>query len=233
SSTFNLNLDLNQLQMQTVQGLSMNAIENAEGYLSGDLKITGNTSAPQIRGDVKFNDVGLGITQLGSKFTNINDEINFTSRGIDFNQFKINDDSGNSITIDGAVLTQTYTDFSFNLDVDAEGFKVVDSEKNNDRMMYGVLAIDADLSIRGDLDLPRVDGNLSVTDVTDFTFVLPTSSPSLQDREGIVEFIDQDQIALQETITAETLTDQSDIKGMDVNVNIDVTKEAKISLIID
>src|SRR5690606_19593785 len=104
---------------------------------------------------------------------------------------------------------------------------------NNDRMIYGILAIDADLSIRGDLDLPCVDGNLSVTDVTDFTFVLPTSSPSLQDREGIVEFIDQDQIALQETITTEALTDQSDIKGMDVNVNIDVTKEAKISLIID
>lgn len=233
SSAFNMNLDMNQLQMQTVQGFSMNAIENAEGFLSGDLKITGNTSAPQVRGDVKFNEVGLGITQLGSKFSNINDQINFTSRGIDFNQFKINDDSGNSIVIDGAILTQTYSDFAFNLDVDADDFKVVDSEKNNDQIMYGVLAIDADLSVRGDLDLPRVDGNLSITDITDFTFVLPTSSPSLQDREGIVEFIDQDQIALQQTITSESLTDQSDIKGMNVNVNIDVTKEAKISLIID
>ncbi len=228
-----MNLDLNRMQMKTVQGLSMNAIEDAEGYLSGNLRINGTTSAPKIVGGIKFNDVGLGITQLGSKFRNINDEISFTSRGIDFNNFTIKDDSGNDFIIDGAILTQTYRDFAFNLDLNATDFKVVDSEKNNDQIMYGVLAVNADLAVRGNLDLPRVDGNLSVTDVTDFTFVLPTYSPQLQDREGIVEFIDQDLIALQETIKADSLTNQSDIKGLDVNVNISVTKEAKISLLID
>ncbi|MBD8018880.1 translocation/assembly module TamB domain-containing protein [Kaistella pullorum] len=235
SSTGNIdmNLDLNRMQMKTVQGLSMNAMEDAEGYLSGNLRINGTTSAPKILGGIKFNDVGLGITQLGSKFRNINDEISFTSRGIDFNNFTIKDDSGNDFIIDGAILTQTYRDFAFNLDLNATDFKVVDSEKNNDQIMYGVLAVNADLAVRGNLDLPQVDGNLSVTDVTDFTFVLPTSSPQLQDREGIVEFIDQDLIALQETIKADSLTNQSDIKGLDVNVNISVTKEAKISLLID
>ena len=233
SSSLNMNLDMNQLQMKSVQGFSMNAIENAQGYLSGNLKISGTTDAPNILGGIKFNEVGLGITQLGSSFKNINDEIRFTNRGIDFDDFKIKDESGNAIVIDGAVLTKTYRDFAFNLDVDADNFKVVDSEKNNDQMMYGVLAIDAKLQIRGDLDLPQVDGDLAVTDQTDFTFVLPQTSPALEDREGIVEFIDQDQIALQQTIKADSLTNQSDIKGLDVNVNIDVVKEAKISLIID
>lgn len=233
SSGLNMNLNINRLQMKTVQGLSMNAIENAEGYLSGDLKIGGNTEAPSVLGAVKFNEVGLGIAQLGTKFKNINDEIKFTNRGIDFDDFEIKDETGNAIVIDGAVLTKTYQDFAFNLDVNARNFKVVDSEQDNDNIMYGVLAIDTDLKIRGNLDLPQVDGNLTVTDQTDFTFVLPQSSPSLQDRDGIVEFIDQDQIALQSTIKADSLTDQSRIKGMDVNVNIEVNKEAKISLIID
>ncbi|SEW17548.1 Family of unknown function [Kaistella antarctica] len=233
SSGLNMNLDMNRFQMKSVQGFSMNAIENAEGYLSGKLKITGNTDAPNILGGIKFNDVGLGITQLGSSFKNINDEIKFTNRGIDFDDFKIKDESGNVIVIDGAVLTKTYKDFAFNLDVNADNFKVVDSEKDSDKLMYGVLAIDAKLQIRGNLDLPQVDGDLAVTDQTDFTIVLPQTSPALEDREGIVEFIDQDQIALQQTIKADSLTDQSDIKGLDVNVNIEVVKEAKISLIID
>ena len=228
-----MNLDMNQLQMQTVQGLSMNAIEIAEGYVSGKLKIAGTAKDPSILGSVKFNEVGMGVTQLGSKFKNINDEIRFTSRGMDFNDFKIKDESGNVIVIDGSVLTKTYRDFAFNLDVNAKNFKVVDSEKDNDKIMYGGLAIDADLQIRGDLDLPQVDGSLGVIDKTNFTFVLPQSTPSLEEREGIVEFIDQDQIALQKTIKADSLTDQSNIKGMDVNVNITVNKEAKISLIID
>lgn len=233
SSTFDLNLDMNQLQMKTLQGFSMNAITNTEGYLSGDLKIAGTTAAPKILGDLKMNNVGLMISQTGSDFRNINDKIGFTSRGIEFDDFKIKDKDGNSLNIDGQVLTQTYRDFAFNLDLNAKDFKVVNSEKSNDAMMYGILAIDAALKVRGNLNLPKVDGRLAVSKTTDFTFVLPQSSPSLQERDGIVEFIDQDQIALNKTVKTDTIDTQSPIKGMDLSVNIEVDKEAKMSIIID
>ena len=233
SSTFDLNLNMNQLQMKTLQGFSMNAITNTEGYLSGDLKIAGTTAAPKILGDLKLNNVGLMISQTGSDFRNINDKIGFTNRGVEFDNFKINDKDGNSLKIDGQVLTQTYRDFAFNLDVDAQDFKVVNSEKSNDAMMYGILAIDAALKVRGDLNLPKVDGRLAISKTTDFTFVLPQSSPSLQERDGIVEFIDQDQVALNKTIKADSIDTQSPIKGMDLSVNIEVDKEAKMSIIID
>lgn len=233
SSTFDLNMAINQLQMKSVQGFSMNAVTNTEGYLSGNLKITGTTTQPNILGKVKFNDVGLEIAKTGSDFRKLNDEIDFTSRGIEFNNFKINDRDGNSLNIDGQVLTQTYRDFAFNLDVNAKDFKVVNSEKSNDAIMYGILSIDAALHIKGNLDLPKVDGRLSVADDTDFTFVLPQSSPTLQEREGIVEFIDQDQVALNKTVKADSLNSQTRIKGMDVSVNIELSKEAKLSLLID
>lgn len=233
SSTFDLNMAINQLQMKSVQGFSMNAITNTEGYLSGNLKITGSTDKPNILGKVKFNDVGLEIAQTGSDFRKLNDEIDFTNRGIEFDNFKINDKDGNSLKINGQVLTQTYRDFAFNLDVNAKDFKVVNSEKSDNAMMYGILAIDAALHVRGNLDLPKVDGRLAVSDNTDFTFVLPQSSPSLQERDGIVEFIDQDQVVLNKTIKADSLKAQSRIKGMDVSVNIEVSKEAKMSIVID
>jgi autotransporter translocation and assembly factor TamB len=160
SSTFDLNMAINQLQMKSIQGFSMNAITNTEGYLSGNLKITGTSDKPNILGKVKFNDAGLEIAKTGSDFRKLNDEIDFTSRGIEFNKFKINDKDGNALVVDGQVLTQTYRDFAFNLNVNAKDFKVVNSEKTNDAMMYGVLAIDAGLRIRGNLDLPKVDGRL-------------------------------------------------------------------------
>lgn len=233
AGSFDLNMNMNQLQMATLQGFSMNAITNTEGYLSGDLKITGTTAAPKILGDLKMNNVGLMIAQTGSDFRKINDKIAFTNRGIEFDNFKINDKDGNSLNIDGQVLTQTYRDFAFNLDLRAKDFKVVNSEKSNDALMYGILVIDAALQVRGNLDLPKVDGRLSVADNTDFTFVLPQSTPSLQERDGIVEFVDQDQIALNKTIKADSIDTESKIKGMDVSVNIEVSKKAKLSLLID
>lgn len=233
SSTFDLNMAINKLQMKSVQGFSMNALTNTEGYLSGNLKITGSTDKPNILGKVKFNDVGLEIAKTGSDFRKLNDEIDFTSRGIEFDKFKVNDKDGNSLVVNGQVLTQTYRDFAFNLDVNAKNFRVVNSEKSNDAMMYGILAIDARLHIRGNLDLPKVDGRLAVSDDTDFTFVLPQSTPSMQERDGIVEFIDQDQVVLNKTIKTDSLKAESRIKGMDVSVNIEVSKEAKMSIVID
>ncbi|RST25963.1 translocation/assembly module TamB [Chryseobacterium lacus] len=233
SGTFDLDMNMHQLQMQTVQGFSMNAVTNTEGYLSGNMKITGTVENPDINGSLKFNNAGLMIAQTGSDFRNINDKIDFTGRGIEFNRFKINDKDGNALVIEGQILTDTYRDFNFNLDVNAQDFKVVNSEKSNDAMMYGILAVDASLQVRGNMDLPRVDGRIAVADNTNFTFVIPQSTPSLQERAGIVEFIDQDQIALQETIKADSLVAETKIQGMDVNVNIEVDKEAKLSIIID
>lgn len=233
AASMDLVADINRLQMKSVQGFSMNAVENAEGYLSGKLNITGTTQKPNILGNIKFNNVGMEIAKTGSNFRNMNDEIRFISSGIRFDDFKVNDVDGNSLVFNGNILTKDYRDYAFDLKLRARDFKLVDSEEDNDKMMYGVLAINANLDITGDLDLPKVNGDLAVTESTDFSFVVPQSTPTKKDRDGIVEFIDQDQVVLNQTIKADSLAANSDIKGMDVNVNISLTKEAKISIIID
>jgi hypothetical protein len=60
------------------------------------------------------------------------------------------------------------------------------------------------------------------------------SDPSIADREGIVEFIDQDnptftsfQIAVDESLS------QTAITGINASVNIEVDKEASLSIVID
>lgn len=233
SAVFDLNMDINRLQMKSLQGFTMNAIANTEGYLSGALNITGSSSSPNILGKVKFNDAGLEIVKTGSDFRHINDAVDFTREGIVLNNFNVKDKDGNAMVIDGKVLTADYQNFAFNLTAKADNFKVVDSEKDNDKLTYGVLALDADLKITGNQDLPKINGRMEVNDTTDFTFVVPQTTPAVQDRQGIVEFIDQDMVALQGTVKNDSLKAATEVKGMDVNVNISLTKEAKISLLID
>ena len=233
ASAFDMDLNINRLEMKTIQGFTMNMIHDTEGYISGQLDVKGSIDEPQILGQVKFNQVGLTLKDYGSNFRNIDDAIDFTSKGIEFNRFRINDNDGNTLTVNGDILTKNYTDFNFNLTANGRDFKVINSEESADALTYGILAINADLQVKGNLDLPIVSGTLSVTDETDFTFVLPQSNPSLQERDGIVEFIDQDKIALQETITEKELKAETNIKGFDVSVNIEIDKDAKTSIVID
>src|SRR5690606_30207117 len=156
-------------QMTSIQGFSMGQLEEAKGYISGKLKVSGTTDASSILGNLKFNNASFGVTQLNSTFTDMNDEINFTQRGIEFNRFKINDTDGNSLTLNGAVLTKTYQDFSFDLNICTRNFKVVKSTKTEKQIAYGTMAINASIGIKGNLDLPKIDGTITVTDKTDFT----------------------------------------------------------------
>lgn len=230
---FDLLVDVNKLQMKSLQGFSMNMIDQAEGFISGDLNVTGTMDKPSILGDLKFNKVGLHVNTLNATFKDMDDKIVFNGDGLQFSRFKINDTDGNSLVITGKVLTETYRDFKFDLNVSGRGFKLVNSQKADNNMLYGTAALNVNLNIKGDMNLPKVDGQIKVTDETDFTFVLPQSSPALQDREGIIEFIDQDQVVLQETIKIEESIDKTQIKGLDVSVNIEVDKDAKLSIVID
>ena len=232
-SSFTADIDINALQMTSIQGFSMGQLEEAKGYISGKLKVLGTTDAPSIIGNLKFNNAGFGVTQLNSTFTDMNDEINFTQRGIEFNRFKINDTDGNALTLNGVVLTKTYQNFSFDLNISARNFKVVNSTKTENQIMYGTMAINANIGIKGNLDLPKIDGTITVTDKTDFTFVLPQSSPALQEREGIIEFVDQDQLVLEDTLKDPSQELEETLKGLDANFNIEINKDAKLSIIID
>lgn len=233
AGSFNADVNIQALQMTSIQGFSMNQLRDAKGFISGNLKVTGTTENPSIIGGLKFNNAGFGVTQLNTTFQNITDEIAFTQRGIEFNSFKINDTDGNALTINGAVLTKTYQDFNFGLNITTRDFKVVNSTKSNNQILYGVMAINANIGVKGDMNLPKIDGTITVTDKTDFTFVLPQSSPALQEREGIIEFVDQDQLALEDTL--EDPQDELDkaLKGLDVNLNIELNKDAKLSIVID
>lgn len=234
NSSFDLNLDMERLNLKSIQGFTMGNMTNSSGYLSSKMKITGTTEAPNIRGKLKFNDGAFTITPLNSAFKLINDEISFTDAGMVFTRFTLADDNDNLLRINGSVLTQTYRDFGFDLDITADNFRAINSTSKDNELYYGKLFIDTRLKVSGTLEAPVVGGTLRINEETDLSVVLPQSDPSVVDREGIIEFVDQDNPQLTEKLNKdlEGLA-QSDYKGMDINVNIDIVEEAKLSLVVD
>ncbi|MFD1630970.1 translocation/assembly module TamB domain-containing protein [Pseudopedobacter beijingensis] len=233
SETLDMVLDVEKLNLKSLEGLSFGNISNTKGFLSGNFKIGGQTSAPRVIGELKFNDAAFAVTQTNSYFKSLNDKIIFDTEGIRFNRFKLTDSLDNKLTVNGQVLTKTYQDFKFKLDINAANFKVVSSTAKDNDLFYGDLFVDTRLAIRGDLDNPKVDGSLKIDPQTKFTMVLPSSDPSIADREGIVEFIDQDNMDVQNLFAVPDTLENSKIVGMDISVNIQIDKNAELVMIID
>lgn len=232
-SELNMNLDVAKLNLKSVQGFTLGNLQESTGFIDGKLKITGKASQPQIIGNLKFNDVGFNVTPLNATFKELNDNIAFNAQGIRFDQFTIKDEQDNDMIIDGTITTDDLTNPGFDLTLIAENFKAVNSKPQDNDLYYGEMYLNNDLRIKGDLNNPTIDGTIKVNADTKFAIVLPQSDPSIADREGIVEFIDQDNPPLITKIAVDESLSKTEITGMNASVNIVVDKDAELSIIID
>lgn len=232
-SNFDMDLNIQKLNMSSVQAFTFGTVKEGEGYLSGSFRVTGTATDPNVNGNLKFNDVGLLVTPLNARYESINDNIRFTDSGITFNSFKVEDSDNNLLEINGNIATTNYTEFGFDLNVNAENFRVVNSTAKDNDLYYGNLIIDTNINVNGTLESPVIDGTLRINEDTEFTVVLPQQDPAIADREGIVEFIDQDNLEIKQRLKMEEDFNQSDVTGIDVSVAIEIVKEAELNLIID
>lgn len=227
------NLDLNKLNIKSIQGFSMDNIKEGTGYLSGNFKITGKASAPKVNGELNFNDTGFRVVKFDSYFKTKNEKITLQNDVITFDSFTFHDENDNELTINGTIKSADYTNFDFGLTVVADDFRAIHSKEKDNDLFYGDLILDTKLNIKGTLENPIVGGTIKIKDETKFSVVLPQSDPSIADREGIVEFVDEDNVYLRQTAEMKAKLDQSELLGMDVNVAISIDKEADLTLVID
>ncbi len=80
-----------------------------------------------------------------------------------------------------------------------------------------------------------MDGSLTVNEKTKMTIIMPQSDPGVVDREGIVRFVDVDSLRADTNLQLAMVDSlsKSDITGMDISVNIETSKEAEFTLVID
>lgn len=227
------NLDLNKLNIKSIQGFSMGNIKEGTGYLAGNFKITGNAGAPKVNGELNFKDAGFRVTQFNSYFKTQNEKITLQNDVITFDKFTFHDENENELRINGTIKSADYTNFDFGLTIVADDFRAIHSKEADNDLFYGDLILDTKLNIKGTLKNPVVGGNIKINKDTKFTVVLPQSDPSIADREGIVEFVDEDNMYLKQTVAMENKLNQSQLIGMDVSVEIAIDKEAELTLVID
>ncbi len=233
-SVFDLALDIRKLQMSSLEAFSMGAITQAAGYIDGRVDIKGSVDQPDINGKLQFNQTRFSPAMLGSLFSIDQESITVNKEGIRFDNFTVRDSANNALNINGSAYTTNFINYRFDMDVLAENFQALNSIKRRDQLFYGQFYFDTDLHIGGTEAKPVIDGDLKVNERTRLTIVLPQESPGIVEREGVIRFVRAaDSLVIDSTVSAADSTAMSDLRGMDVSVNIEVDKKAELTLIVD
>jgi translocation and assembly module TamB len=234
ASTFDIDVNIGALQLSTLEGATMGSLKNASGTLTGKIALRGTAANPDIDGRINFENTAFTLAMLNSRFQVDDESIAVDNSGITFNTFTIRDSLNNTAVLDGHAYTNNFMDYKFALTLRAKDFQVLKTTKKENKLYYGDLFITTNLNVAGTNLQPVVDGNLKVEPKTKLSVVLPQAEPGMVEREGVVRFVDYDNMGNDSLfLAAYDSLNTSPLLGMDIATNIEIDKEAELNLIID
>ena len=232
TSDLNLELDIRKLETSVIQGFFKEQLSNPKGSLSGSMVVGGTLAEPSYSGRINFNEMGLSLAAYNTTLEIDDQTLDLDQDKISFNSFKINDLNQGTFTLNGTILTQNLFNPGFDLSVKTDKFRILDSKKGDDELVYGIASVKADLKISGDLELPVIDGTVRIRDITDLTYVVPQDQLDVQERDGVVIFVNRENPDAILTRN-DRETSNSFFAGMDVNTTLEIANEATFTIVLD
>ena len=228
-------LGLQPLSLASLGPLAGDYVKDLKGELAGTLKITGSSSKPGVLGELTFRRASFNPRIINSTLHLYHEKIAFQPDGIHLDNFVLADSANNEAVINGTIRTRDYSHYFFNLNLRATDFEVLGPRQSADQMFYGPAYIDSKISLLGTPDFPRVTMNLKLEPKSDVTFAIPESTPGIEEREGVVRFVDS--TADIDTVRREAATAGRPArvrpKGYEFSGNLELTPDAAIRIIID
>ena len=224
---------IQSLSMKTVEAFSMGQISEAAGTLTGNILVEGNTGAPNISGELVFNNAFLKPAFLNNRLELKHETIQFKNDGIYFKTFTVLDSKQNAAILDGSVQMKQFSDFSFDLQANTKDFLLFNTTAKNNKEFFGRMVIDSKLNVSGPLKLPVVNGKVKMKKGSNFTFSVPEDRLSTDKGEDVVEFEDRVQLNPILTNAIKKGNQNSGIMGFELASIIEIDKQATLRLLID
>ncbi|MGB3608347.1 translocation/assembly module TamB domain-containing protein, partial [Psychroserpens sp.] len=230
AANLNLDLNINEFKMKALNTLSLGEVKDADGSFNGKFKVTGTTSDPQYDGTLNFIDAQFNIAKLNTKFTMPNETLNANNEGLSMSNFTILDENNNKMVLSGEIGTESFINPTFNLDLKANNFQVLNATQEDNADFYGKASFNADAKLTGDLQIPKLNADVTVGADTDVTYVMPATYASIEERDGVVVFVNREN---PNAILTQTEEQTATIKGFDISTRIKIGKDAAVTVVID
>lgn len=227
-----LNFEASRFPIKTITGFFKDQFEEAEGFLTANIDVNGTIADLKYNGNLGFKNTVFKLAALNTLFKIEDESISLNEDKLYLDNFTLADTEENTLVLVGSVGTENLLNPTFNLKLSAEKFRVLNAETDDNELIYGNATVDADLSIQGDLELPKVDGELRVRQVTDLTYTVPEDQLEIQERDGVVIFVNRENPdAIMTRNEQEAETDL--LTGFDIDTKISIDKEAELTVVLD
>jgi len=155
-----LAVDSSTVALALLEGLT-DVIRNVSGELTVKMKVSGTSKAPRFEGSVKLADTAFVVTSTGARYQRGAAEFALADDRVNVSSFHLEDRKGRPLSVTGSMGTgatggtNALTAGDLKIDIVANGFEILHDDT-------GTVDVDATLALRGDLNAPRLAGDVTV-----------------------------------------------------------------------
>lgn len=223
-------LDMNRVEMEIIEAFSFGEIKNSKGSFSGNMELTGTFAEPEYTGQLIFQDAGFTVSKLNAPFRIRQETLLINTDELIFDQFEVEDSNANVFTMDGKIMTTPLINPEFDLSFSANDFMLLNSTREDNDLFYGKGIFDLQAELTGTLNVPNLKADLAVEEETNLTYIIPESEIGIEQREGVVRFVNrEDPNAILTAREQETYA----LSGIEINSQININENAIFNVIID
>ena len=219
---------ITELNLAPFAPFTQDILSNLHGALTGQAKVTGLLTKPQIEGDFVLSKAGVGVPYL-----NIDLEADDVLHiGLKDNRFTIKEtpltDTAykTKVYLSGGAGYRSLSDWYIDLHFDTKGkrFLALNTGPKDNDLFYGTGFIIGKASIKGSLD----DLTIGVKAVTGegTKFKIPLSDTQTVGDDSFITFISKEKQRKKQLIT-------KTYQGLEMNFEVDVLPSAEVEIIVD
>lgn len=233
TKSFDLQANLQNLQLHLLDPFASAAIEDSRGALTGNFTIQGTTNDPKLSGVLRFNDISTVLAMTGVRYNITNEQINITNEVIDFGTIRLTDASNNRATLSGTIRYADFNNIGLNLNFNTDRLQLLNLPASGDQLYYGKLFVSTEVSIRGTVTEPVINVNASTLDSTQL-FVQPLSTQeAIAGQEDYIIFANPATFTAADTASNADAAYHVNRMGINLTLNLEVTPDAELQIIID
>lgn len=222
-SPLDLDAEVKELDLQFLKAFIDTGVILASGELNGLVHLSGFIDNPQLSGYADVANGALFVDYLGVQYQ-LKDRIWIEPDRFVFDQVKLKDHKGNQAQLRGFIGHQAFGDWSFNLlgDLEKEPLLVLNTTESQNGDYFGKAYATGNFKIIGDLDELSFDIALKTQSGT--KLIMPMASSGEEEMGQFIQFVKPNQTKDEDPV---------DLSGISLNIQIDVTPEAELSIIFD
>ena len=229
--TLDIQLDFEEFKLDAFSPLGEDVFNRIRGYAYGNIHLTGLLENPVMEGDLFLDEAGLYFPYLnvdydfmGTSVITLKDQV-FTFADVTIRDTKYK----TKANLQGILKHDHFEKWDLDLQIKTKNLLVLDTKEEETSIYFGTAFFEGEAAIVGPTDKLLIDIIGKTKKKTHF--VLPISYVKTAESSQLIRFISESEKTEIEKIRQAFISEK--LKGLTMNFNLEVTKDALFEMVID